>query len=246
MDRVSWRRFAALLAFFALFSHACAFVQKFPFVGGGPKRGKVYVVKKGDTLWEISRKVKMSYQYLAEFNNIENPALIRVGQKIDVPKRGERPERAPPREKAPQGGTAPQEAPAAAAPPLHFDRGRFVWPVDGVLTSPFGMRHGSRHDGIDIGAKTGTPIVAADDGTVVYSGRLSGYGKLAIVRHKDAYFTAYAHCDEIRVKKGDKVKRGKSVVGRVGSTGHATGPHLHFEVRRKELPRNPLFYLPKR
>jgi lipoprotein NlpD len=102
------------------------------------------------------------------------------------------------------------------------------------------------HDGIDIGAKEGTPVYAAAAGEVVYSDqRLSGYGKLIIVRHSQDMFTAYAHNQRNLVRKGDRVKKG-DVIARVGKTGRASGSHLHFEVRRGSTPVDPLAYLPRK
>ncbi len=102
------------------------------------------------------------------------------------------------------------------------------------------------HDGIDIGAKPGSPVVAAADGTVVYAdNRLAGYGNLIIVRHRDNLFTAYAHNRRNLVHQGDKVRSGQKIA-LVGRTGRATGPHLHFEVRRGTTPVDPLLYLPRR
>jgi len=102
------------------------------------------------------------------------------------------------------------------------------------------------HDGIDIGAKLGSPVIAAADGTVVYSDhRLAGYGNLIIIRHRKNLFTAYAHNQKNLVHRGDKVRAGQKIA-RIGKTGHSTGPHLHFEVRRGTTPVDPLLYLPKR
>lgn len=123
---------------------------------------------------------------------------------------------------------------------------QFVWPVEGVVRSAFGKRGKSHHDGIDIFAKRGTPVVAADSGEVVYSGRMSGYGNLIIIRHPQSYFTVYAHNQKNWVKKGKRVKRGETKIASVGSSGNASGCHLHFEVRLNDKPRDPLFYLPKR
>ncbi|MDQ6951226.1 MAG: M23 family metallopeptidase [Mariprofundales bacterium] len=102
------------------------------------------------------------------------------------------------------------------------------------------------HDGIDIGVKIGTPVTAAAAGTVVYSDhRLTGYGNLIIIRHSRDLFTAYAHNQRNLVRRGDRVRSGQ-IIAKVGSTGHSTGPHLHFEVRRGTTPVDPLLYLPKR
>jgi murein DD-endopeptidase MepM/ murein hydrolase activator NlpD len=117
-----------------------------------------------------------------------------------------------------------------------------IWPVQGVLTSPFGMRWGRMHEGIDIGAATGTPIYAAAGGTVIYAGWESGYGNLTVIDHGNGLATAYGHQSQIAVSNGQTVSRGQ-LTGYVGSTGHSTGPHLHFEVRVNGTPVNPLSYL---
>lgn len=123
-------------------------------------------------------------------------------------------------------------------------QGELSWPVEGTVKSDFGKRGNGNHDGIDIFAKKGSSVVAAGSGEVVYSGKLNGYGNLIIVRHKHEYFTVYAHNEKNLVKKGKKVKRGETEIAKVGSTGNATGPHLHFEVRHRETPQDPLKYLP--
>jgi murein DD-endopeptidase MepM/ murein hydrolase activator NlpD len=118
-----------------------------------------------------------------------------------------------------------------------------IWPVQGVITSPFGMRWGRMHEGIDIGAPTGTPIWAAAGGTVFYAGWEGGYGNLTVIDHGNGLATAYGHQSRIVVATGQTVTRGQ-VIGYVGSTGHSTGPHLHFEVRVNGTPVDPLGYLP--
>ena len=98
------------------------------------------------------------------------------------------------------------------------------------------------HEGIDIGAATGTPIYAAAGGTVIYAGWESGYGNLTVIDHGNGLATAYGHQSQIAVSNGQTVSRGQ-LTGYVGSTGHSTGPHLHFEVRVNGTPVNPLSYL---
>ncbi|HEY5161335.1 MAG TPA: peptidoglycan DD-metalloendopeptidase family protein, partial [Gaiellaceae bacterium] len=117
-----------------------------------------------------------------------------------------------------------------------------IWPVQGVLTSPYGMRWGRMHEGIDIGAAQGTPIYAAASGTVNYAGWEGGYGNLTVIDHGNGLATAYGHQSQLAVSSGQTVSRGQ-VVGYVGSTGHSTGPHLHFEVRVNGAPIDPLSYL---
>jgi murein DD-endopeptidase MepM/ murein hydrolase activator NlpD len=117
-----------------------------------------------------------------------------------------------------------------------------IWPVDGVVTSGFGMRWGRMHEGIDIAAPIGTPIWAAAAGTVIHSGWLSGYGNLVVVDHGNGLATAYAHASAILVVLGQQVSQGETIA-LVGSTGHSTGPHLHFEVRINGVAVDPLLYL---
>ena len=119
--------------------------------------------------------------------------------------------------------------------------GQFSWPVNGTLTSSFGFRWGRMHEGIDVAAPTGRPIGAAAAGTVIVAGWGGGYGNLVVVSH-GSISTAYAHMSQIAVSNGQQVGRG-TVLGAVGSTGHSTGPHLHFEVRVNGSPQNPINYL---
>ena len=117
-----------------------------------------------------------------------------------------------------------------------------IWPVNGPVTSPFGWRWGRMHQGIDIGAGTGTPIRAAATGTVIYCGWESGYGNLTVLDNGGNLATAYGHQSSIAVACGQQVNQG-DVIGYVGCTGHCTGPHLHFEVRINGSPVDPLGYL---
>jgi murein DD-endopeptidase MepM/ murein hydrolase activator NlpD len=118
----------------------------------------------------------------------------------------------------------------------------FIWPVNGPVVSPFGMRWGRMHEGIDIGVAYGTPIHAAAAGRVVYAGWMSGYGNLVAIDHGGGLSTAYAHQSQIGVSLGQSVSQGQ-VIGYVGCTGHCFGPHLHFEVRVNGTPVDPLAYL---
>jgi murein DD-endopeptidase MepM/ murein hydrolase activator NlpD len=117
-----------------------------------------------------------------------------------------------------------------------------IWPVNGPVVSPFGMRWGRMHEGIDIAVPSGTPIHAAASGRVVYSGWMSGYGNLVAIDHGGGLSTAYAHQSQIGASLGQSVSQGQ-VIGYVGCTGHCFGPHLHFEVRVNGAPVDPLGYL---
>jgi murein DD-endopeptidase MepM/ murein hydrolase activator NlpD len=104
------------------------------------------------------------------------------------------------------------------------------------------MRWGRMHEGIDLGAAYGTPIAAAAAGTVIYAGWMEGYGNLTVIDHGGGLSTAYGHQSNIAVAVGQQVAQGQ-IIGNVGSTGHSTGPHLHFEVRVDGAPVDPLGYL---
>lgn len=128
--------------------------------------------------------------------------------------------------------------------------GRFIWPAPGygMITSAYGMRFHPilrqyrMHTGIDIGAPMGTSVIASDGGTVIYTGWMGGYGEVVVIDHGGNYSTLYAHLSSILVRSGDQVRQGQTV-GRVGSTGWSTGPHLHFEVRVNGEPQDPTNYL---
>jgi len=120
----------------------------------------------------------------------------------------------------------------------------FIWPAEGKVTSQFGPRNGSFHDGVDIAAPLGSAVLAAADGKVIFSDVLRGYGNVVIVRHAKGYLTVYAHNRANLVKEGQGVRQG-DVIAEVGQTGRATGASLHFEVRKDNLARNPLQYLPE-
>lgn len=130
--------------------------------------------------------------------------------------------------------------------PVTAYKGKYRWPMDaGVVSSEFGPRWGKQHQGLDIAADMGVPVRAIAPGEVIYAGsHLTGYGNVLIVRHDQETTTTYAHNKELRAKQGDKVKAGQ-LIALLGSTGHSTGPHLHFEFRRGNVPVNPRTVLPK-
>ena len=128
------------------------------------------------------------------------------------------------------------------SPPASRSASGFIWPVSGPVTSPFGMRWGRMHTGIDIGVPYGTPIRAAASGQVIYAGWMDGYGNLVFIDHGRGISTGYAHQSSIAVSNGQAVTQGQ-VIGYVGCTGHCFGPHLHFEVRVNGTPVDPLAYL---
>jgi murein DD-endopeptidase MepM/ murein hydrolase activator NlpD len=120
----------------------------------------------------------------------------------------------------------------------------FRWPVRGRVIAGFGPKPtGQQNDGINLAVPEGTPVKAADDGTVAYAGNeLKGYGNLVLIRHANGFVTAYAHASELMVKRGDTVKRGQ-VIAKSGQTGNVTSPQLHFEVRKGATPVDPMQHL---
>jgi murein DD-endopeptidase MepM/ murein hydrolase activator NlpD len=118
-------------------------------------------------------------------------------------------------------------------PTTATESGTFLWPVRGRILAGYGSgRDGTHNDGINIAAPRGAAVEAADGGVVAYAGNeLRGYGNLILVKHSNGWISAYAHCDLILVKRGEKVARGQTIA-RVGSTGSVAEPQLHFELRR--------------
>lgn len=120
---------------------------------------------------------------------------------------------------------------------------KLLKPVQNALiTSQFGFRWGRPHQGIDMAAPVGTPILSAEHGKVVYSGWKQGYGNFVAVDHGHGYTTHYAHCSKVLVRTGQSVTKGQPIA-KVGNTGHSTGPHLHFEVVANGIHRNPVKFL---
>lgn len=192
-----------------------------------PERAAPYhhEVAPGENLYRIGLRYGVPAAEIARVNGIRDVTELRVGQRLLIPGLRGRPDDGSQRTSRYDG-------------PL-----RFGWPVKGRLTSRFGLRGNRPHEGIDLGAPHGTPIHAAEAGRVIHSGRFGAYGKVVILKHAGAYRSVYAHARQLFVEKGDFVERGQKIA-EVGATGRATGPHLHFEIRRGETAHDPLVYLP--
>ena len=136
--------------------------------------------------------------------------------------------------------------PAANATPSETTSARpsFRWPVRGKVITGYGAKtNGKANDGINLAVPEGTPVKAAEDGVVAYSGNeLKGYGNLILVRHSNGYVTAYAHASELMVKRGDTIKRGQ-IIAKSGQTGEVGSPQLHFEIRKGSSAVDPLQFL---
>lgn len=194
---------------------------------------RFHVVGYGDTLYSISRSTGVAVASIASANDLYPPYTLRAGDRLRIPGRA-----------APTGGgqiAARPAIPADAiardisygAPPAAARSSVFEWPVRGAIISSYGAGgRGKRNEGVNIAAPVGTPVRAAADGEVVYRGsELDGYGNLILIKHADGFVTAYAHNDAMLVKKGDMVRQGE-VIAKVGQTGDANEPQLHFEVRQ--------------
>jgi murein DD-endopeptidase MepM/ murein hydrolase activator NlpD len=207
--------------------------------------GPEHVVKAGENLYRISRYYGVSVAEIRAANDIDDVRSLQIGQRLVIPDASKRPpsgalaSRSQSKPRAARAVRSSQKAPARRITDLEFG-----WPVDGRMSSKFGDRHGNDHEGIDISARSGTPVRAAESGRVVHSGKgLGDYGKVVIVKHAGSYSTVYAHNRKNRVRKGEFVEKGQ-VIAEVGKTGNASGPHVHFEVRRDRRPQDPLLYLP--
>lgn len=145
------------------------------------------------------------------------------------------------RQLAPDAGDAPADRSSGSS--AKSSGSGVAWPATGTVTSGFGYRWGALHAGIDIANSTGTPIKAAKSGRVIVAGfNAGGYGNWVIIDHGGGFSTLYGHMSKIRVSEGQSVKQGDRI-GDMGSTGHSTGPHLHFETRVGGTAKNPTGYL---
>jgi murein DD-endopeptidase MepM/ murein hydrolase activator NlpD len=199
-----------------------------------PVDGVLHIVKSGDTLSAIATRYNAKVDDIRNLpsNSLQDEnALLQPGQRIVVPG-GTRPKPAPPAPKPAPAPAAPAQAAAPAAPAAEAPTatgpatGHFIWPVTGRILQSYHPYHRA----LDIESPIGTPIKAADNGTVVFSGWSNdGYGYHVIIDHGNGYRTLYAHMNRLDVKAGQAVAQGQSI-GIVGMTGRTTGPHLHFEL----------------
>ncbi|HEX6971416.1 MAG TPA: peptidoglycan DD-metalloendopeptidase family protein [Limnochordia bacterium] len=187
--------------------------------------GVLHRVQAGESLWEISQRFGVAMEEIIWANDISDPAHLEVQQQLFIP-----------------GVRAPLPDQYALLDASGRLRRGFSWPVRGRITSRFGTRWGRMHEGIDIGVNMGTPVKAAADGKVTYSGWGNGYGYLVILDHGNGIETRYGHNSRVIARPGARVRRGE-VVAYSGNTGHSTGPHLHFEIRRYGRPVDPTQYL---
>jgi lipoprotein NlpD len=201
--------------------------------------GGYRLVVAGDTLYSIAADVGVHYRQLAEWNKIRQPYVIKPGQRLRITKPDELATATRQR-----STKSPSQAKTRAKAPLRTTAiGPWVWPTDGPILARFTPNGANK--GLDIGGKRGQPVRAAAAGEVVYRGSgLRGYGQLIIVKHNGEFLSAYAHCDRIYAEEGDVIKVGQKIAAMGGSD--TDGVKLHFEIRYRGSPVDPLKYLPRR
>ena len=196
--------------------------------------GTWHTVEEGETSVAIAKRAGIPLEDFLEINGLRRSDALEPGRPVFLLGVSQPPAKA----EAVEPVVVPAPAPSEGAAPLR-------WPVTAPkLTSRFGKRWGKPHEGIDMAAPIGTPVFAASAGTVIYSGdQVRGYGNMVVVKHGDDLVTVYAHNSVLLVRGGERVSAGQEIA-RVGDTGRSTGPHLHFEVRRKDAPQDPMQFLP--
>lgn len=195
-----------------------------------PINGIVHPVGKHETLAELSKRYRVGIQDIVDANQLDNPHMITENQKIIIPNATELRLRPKPEVKSALQ-TIHESGSGQAVPLVKTQTGRRLsWPTAGIVTSGFGWRWFRMHSGMDIAGPVGTPVKAAKEGRVVYSGWMGGYGYCIDIDHGNGITTRYGHNSSLHVQVGQYVYRGQ-VISSMGSTGHSTGPHLHFEVR---------------
>lgn len=190
-------------------------------------RGVLHTVRRGESLWNIANYYEVTIQEIVDANEIPNPNTLRVGEQIVVP--------------GAQALEALRQREVLVSPSGQLLR-NFSWPSTGRISSRFGPRWGRMHNGLDIAVPTGTPVVAAAAGRVVFSGEMGSYGLLVRIDHGNGIETRYAHNSRLVVRTGQTVARG-DLIAYSGNTGNSTGPHVHFEIRRNGAALDPLDFL---
>ena len=247
---------------FPFFLCVCLFlIPLFSSLTIAKKRDGVYhTVTKGVTLYRIGQAYRIPIARLMEINHLSSPSAIRVGEKLFIPgakmvlKVDPYVPLSPVEKKNLERSLEVEEPPPPVAvagkgegekPPRWGKEMDIIWPIQGKINSPYGLRGKSFHSGIDIGSPDYQEVKAAMDGEVILArDSNTGYGKLVVLRHDRRFSTIYGHLNVIIAQEGEAVRQGQAIGG-VGSTGKSTGPHLHFEIRHDGRPLDPLPLLPQ-
>ena len=202
---------------------------------------KVHIVKKGHTLYDIANCYEVSISDIMKINQLKNNDKIYLGDKLLIPLY----------DNTNQTNcnnitkvTITKEVNKTSEKKKNNNYS-YMWPVKGKIISKFGLlAKGLRNDGINISADIGNPVLAIESGKIVYAGNeIQAFGNLILIKHHNDKTSAYAHLDKINVKKGESVNKGQ-IIALVGNSGKVSIPQLHFEIRDKDGPLDPLKYLP--
>ena len=188
---------------------------------------RIHVVRKGDTLWHISKMYQVSMQDLIAVNHLSDPSHLIAGSRLIIPSRAY---------------THPIKASFSPEQANPTQREGFIWPVKGKIITYFGKSKRRVSKGIVIQAPSGTPVRATKSGKVIYSGWYGPFGHTVIIQHTGGYSSVYAHNQKNFVKVGQWVSQGQ-VIASVGQTGHTSKPCLEFEIRKKNQAVDPLIFL---
>ncbi|WP_246189324.1 peptidoglycan DD-metalloendopeptidase family protein [Pseudoxanthomonas kalamensis] len=220
---------------------------------GAAKDGSTVKVKRGDTLYGIAFRNGLDFRDVARWNSIASPYTIYPGQTLRLyPSSGSRStassastsKPAASATTGPKPASTPSKSAGSTATAAVSSNIRWRWPADGNIVGTYAAGDATRQ-GIDIAGSAGSPVRAAADGVVVYSGTgLVGYGELIIVKHNDQWLSAYGHNRKRLVAEGQTVKAGQQIA-EMGRSG-ATRDMLHFEIRYNGKPVDPVGYLPKK
>ena len=202
---------------------------------------KVHIVKKGHTLYDIANCYEVSISDIMKINQLKNNDKIYLGDKLFIPLY----------DNTNQTNcnnitkVAITKEVNKTTEKKKNNNYSYMWPVKGKIISKFGLlAKGLRNDGINISADIGNPVLAIESGKIVYAGNeIQAFGNLILIKHHNDKTSAYAHLDKINVKKGESVNKGQ-IIALVGNSGKVSIPQLHFEIRDKNGPLDPLKYLP--
>jgi len=201
-----------------------------------PPSGVYHTVRAGETLWRICKAYAVNVQDVAELNNIQDPSKIKAGDALFIP-----------------GAAKPKKIPAPAPaakdtpepePRIVRQTGLFIWPVQGKVIQEYGITRNQKNDGISIQAPAGAPVCAAASGSVVFADFLKGYGTTIIINHDDNYATVYAQVRNPLVRRGQTVRKNDKIA-EVADAQPPNQSQIHFQIRKNNEPRNPLFFLPR-
>ena len=201
------------------------------------RKGVYHIVERHQTLYRICKTYGVDIQEVARLNGITAVGRIQTGQKMFIPGA----------EKVLKVeiyvDDVVKEPFDKESGKTTYEKSDFIWPVEGRCIALFEDEERKMHQGIDISSQSGTPIKASNSGWVIYSGNtIRGYGNLIILRHPEEFVSVYAHNQANLVEEGVWVEKGQTI-GKVGQTGRASGPHLHFEIRKNNKAVDPLLYL---